>query len=79
MNSDIENNHLFYYKKNINGFYTYHMFPKVNERIIENQVIVGQYTKRDTYIQEIIKQKRNMKRMDIEVFVPSTDIGMQRG
>lgn len=66
---------LFYFKKNVNGFYTYHMFPQLSERIIEKPEVVGLYTDREIYINEIVSLKRKIKPMDKEEFVTSTDLG----
>lgn len=39
MNYEIDD--LFYFKKNEKGFFIYHLFPKIRERIIENEDIIG--------------------------------------
>lgn len=52
--ADYKIHDFFCFKKNSEGFYVYHIFPKINESLLNNEVLMKNYQDRSIYIKRII-------------------------
>ena len=53
-NSDYKIHDFFCFKKSKEGHYVYHLFPKINESLLNNELFMKNYQDRSIYIKRIV-------------------------